>query len=82
MGEKRQLTIPSHLAYGEAGAGEKIPGGAALKFDVECVSIEDGPAPVNVFAEVLALPSSTCVNRCHLLDRLTLTKTSRSRAKK
>ena len=51
-GEKRQLTIPSNLGYGEHGAGEKIPGGATLKFEVECISIEDGPKPVNVFGEI------------------------------
>lgn len=51
-GEKRLLTIPSKLGYGEHGAGEKIPGGADLKFEVECIKIEAGPAPVNVFSEI------------------------------
>jgi len=51
-GEQRKLTIPSHLAYGDAGAGERIPPKATLVFDVECVKVEDGPAPVNVFSEI------------------------------
>jgi len=50
--EKRKLTIPSHLAYGDAGAGDRIPPKATLVFEVECVAVEDGPTPVNVFAEI------------------------------
>ena len=52
VGEKRRLTIPPHLGYGDAGAGDKIPPKSKLIFDVECISIEDGPAPVNVFKEI------------------------------
>ena len=52
VGEQRHLTIPAALAYGEAGAGDSIPANAALTFDVECVSVEAGPAPVNVFSEI------------------------------
>ena len=34
------------------GAGEIIPGGATLHFDVELLGAEDGPAPVNVFKQI------------------------------
>jgi len=52
VGEKRRLTIPSHLGYGETGAGDKIPPHSTLHFDVECLGVDDGPAPVNVFKDI------------------------------
>lgn len=62
VGEKRVLTIPPSKAYGDRGAGPKIPGGATLKFEVECLNIADsagGDAGVsapdeipNVFIEI------------------------------
>ncbi|CAF4347148.1 unnamed protein product [Adineta steineri] len=39
-GEQRKLVIPASLGYGDRGAGNDIPGGATLVFDVELIKIE------------------------------------------
>lgn len=40
VGDKWRLFIPSDLAYGDQGAGQQIPPGATLIFEVELLSIE------------------------------------------
>ena len=40
VGEKRTVVLPPSMAYGDAGAGGAIPGGAYIAFDIELVKIK------------------------------------------
>ena len=40
-GAKYCFIIPPDLAYGDRGAGEVVPAGATLKFEVELISVEE-----------------------------------------
>ena len=42
-GSRYKFYIPHTIGYGETGAGEKIPGGAVLIFDVELLEVVDNP---------------------------------------
>ena len=39
-GDKWMLSIPSELGYGDRGSGGKIPGGAALIFELELIAVK------------------------------------------
>lgn len=41
IGDKATLFIPSHLAYGEQGAGDVIPPNSDLIFELELVGIDE-----------------------------------------
>eukprot|EP00419_Tripos_fusus_P002942 CAMPEP_0172668644 /NCGR_PEP_ID=MMETSP1074-20121228/9187_1 /TAXON_ID=2916 /ORGANISM="Ceratium fusus, Strain PA161109" /LENGTH=216 /DNA_ID=CAMNT_0013485311 /DNA_START=27 /DNA_END=677 /DNA_ORIENTATION=+ len=51
-GAKATLVIPPEMGYGEEGAGEDIPGGATLNFDVEVMSISEAKPEPNLFEEL------------------------------
>lgn len=41
VGEKRRIIVPPDNGWGDRGCGDHIPGGATLRFDVECTQIRD-----------------------------------------
>jgi FKBP-type peptidyl-prolyl cis-trans isomerase len=54
-GGKAVITCPADLAYGDSGmppgTGDRIPPGAALRFEVELLAIEKGGAAVEKLPE-------------------------------
>jgi FKBP-type peptidyl-prolyl cis-trans isomerase FkpA len=57
IGDKFKVYIPSELGYGERGAGADIPGGAALIFEMELLSIK--PAVAAAATPAPATPDTT-----------------------
>ena len=51
-GAKAELVIPPEMGYGSTGAGETIPGGATLHFDVEVMSVAKAKPRPNLFKEL------------------------------
>lgn len=54
-GAKWQLFIPSQLAYGEFGAGQKIGPNSTLIFDVELLEVK---APEPITSDIIKVPSA------------------------
>jgi FK506-binding protein 14 len=51
-GAKAELVIPPEMGYGSTGAGETIPGGATLHFDVEVMSVARAKPRPNLFEQL------------------------------
>lgn len=47
-GERRRVTIPPHLAYGEQGAGNVIPSSAVLVFDIHVIDFHNPSDKVDI----------------------------------
>ncbi|XP_046709374.1 peptidyl-prolyl cis-trans isomerase FKBP10 [Silurus meridionalis] len=48
MGERRRITMPPHLAYGQQGAGKDIPASAVLVFDIHVIDFHNPKDSVQV----------------------------------
>lgn len=59
VGSKWQLFVPANLAYGDRGAGEVIPPGSALVFEVELLSIKPKEAPAPATPGAAAKPAGS-----------------------
>uniref|UniRef100_A0A2D4PI29 peptidylprolyl isomerase n=2 Tax=Micrurus surinamensis TaxID=129470 RepID=A0A2D4PI29_MICSU len=67
VGEKRIITVPPFLAYGEDGNGKEIPGQASLVFDVALLDLHNPKDKVNI--EKLYVPKS-CERQTQIGDFL------------
>uniref|UniRef100_H0W8L0 peptidylprolyl isomerase n=1 Tax=Cavia porcellus TaxID=10141 RepID=H0W8L0_CAVPO len=66
MGERRRITVPPHLAYGENGTGNKIPGSAVLVFHVHVIDFHNPTDSVGI--ETLSRPAEPCNETSKLGD--------------
>jgi FKBP-type peptidyl-prolyl cis-trans isomerase FklB len=57
-GSKRELYIPSSLAYGDRGQGAKIEPGSVLIFEVELLSAKSPAPPAPTTSDIIKVPSA------------------------
>jgi FKBP-type peptidyl-prolyl cis-trans isomerase len=57
VGEKRELFIPSSLAFEDRGAGPNVDPGAGIIFEAELVSFEAPQAPQPLTSDIIKVPS-------------------------
>uniref|UniRef100_A0A8C9ZVZ4 peptidylprolyl isomerase n=1 Tax=Sander lucioperca TaxID=283035 RepID=A0A8C9ZVZ4_SANLU len=48
IGEKRKITIPPHMAYGQEGVGDLIPSSAVLVFNIHVIDFHNPEDPVDI----------------------------------
>lgn len=48
IGEERRVTLPPHMAYGEKGTGDIIPGSAVLIFDIHVIDFHNPKDPIEI----------------------------------
>uniref|UniRef100_A0A3B4E348 peptidylprolyl isomerase n=1 Tax=Pygocentrus nattereri TaxID=42514 RepID=A0A3B4E348_PYGNA len=68
VGERRRVTIPPHLAYGENGTGSLIPASAVLTFDLHIIDFHNPSDSVDI--RVTHAPAE-CSNTCTANDLIT-----------
>ncbi|KAL7830124.1 hypothetical protein SRHO_G00312510 [Serrasalmus rhombeus] len=68
VGERRRVTIPPHLAYGENGTGSLIPASAVLIFDLHIIDFHNPSDSVDI--RVTHAPAE-CSNTCTTNDLIT-----------